>query len=191
MEIIIISPEILATGIAIFLARIADVSLGTLRTISIIRGRKWMAFGLGLIEIMIWLTVISAVLLKIRESPILGLFYAFGFATGNMVGIRIEKWLALGNINLRIISRHYYCEMATSVRAAGFPVTVFMGEGGTGPVGELYIVCAGRDLKKILSLVRGIDPNAFYISEQAVEVSKIYRPVLHPVTGWRAILKKK
>jgi len=191
MELIVITPEIVAIGVAVFFARIVDVSLGTLRTISIVHGRKWMAFSLGLVEITVWLTVISTVILKIKESPALGLFYAFGFATGNLVGIKIEKWLAMGNINLRVISRHYYREMAESVREAGFPVTVFMGEGGTGPVGELYIVCAGRDRKKILTLVRKIDPNAFYITEQAVEVSKIYRPVLHPVTGWRAIFKNK
>jgi hypothetical protein len=39
--------------------------------------------------------------------------------------------------------------------------------------------------------VQRIEPGAFYVTEQAGTISKLYRPVLQPVTGWRAILKKK
>lgn len=182
---------VLLTGIAIFFARIADVSLGTLRTISIVQGRTWMAFWLGFLEIVIWLTVISTVIHKIQEIPILGLFYAFGFATGNMAGIKIEKWLALGYIILRVISRKRYHEMTSAVRQAGYAVTTFHGEGKTGPVVELYIVCQRKNLKEILQIVHQIEPDVFFITEQAGSVSKVYRPILQPVTGWRAIFKKK
>ena len=191
MDEILISPEIFLTGTIIFFARIFDVSLGTLRTISIVNGRKWMAFGLGFVEILIWILVVSTVIQNIKESPVLVLFYAFGFATGNFVGIKIEKWLALGYINFRVISRNLYNEMASIIREAGYPVTVFLGEGLTGQVGELYIVCTQRDLKEIRSLIRKIDPKAFYIIEPTIEVRRVYRPHLHPVTGWRSIFKKK
>ena len=182
---------ILATGIIIFLARIVDVSLGTLRTISIIQGRTWVSFWLGFGEIIIWLAVISTVVPRVREVPVLAVFYAFGFACGNMVGIRIEKWLAFGHIIVRIISTQRYREMADAVRQAGFAVTTFKGEGMSGPVVELYIVCRRKDLRKVVCLAHAIEPEAFYITEQVGEVSKIYRPIMTPVTGWRAILKKK
>jgi len=182
---------IILTGIAIFFARIVDVSLGTLRTISIVQGRKWMAFWLGFFEIIVWLTVISTVVNKIAAAPLLGVFYAFGFATGNMVGIRIENWLAMGHIILRVISRKHYIEMARRIRVAGFAVTTFHGEGKDGPVVELYIVCRRRDMKVLLTLVQDIEPGAFYITEQAGAVSKIYRPIFQSVTGWRAIFKRK
>ena len=180
-----------ATGIFIFLARIVDVSLGTLRTISIIQGRKWMAFWLGFFEVILWLIVISTVIHKIQEVPVLGICYALGFATGNMVGIKMEGWLALGHIILRVISREHFKRLAQDIRENGFSVTVFHGEGRRGPVAELYIVCRRRELKMLLLLIQQIDPTAFYVTEQAGSVSKIYRPVLQPVTGWRAILKKK
>ena len=182
---------IVVTGIAIFFARIVDVSLGTLRTISIIHGRTWMSFWLGFFEISVWLTVISAVIHKIAEIPLLGFFYAIGFATGNMVGIRIEKWLAFGHIILRVISREHYKEMIEAIRNAGYGVTTFQGEGKSGPVVELYIVCRRRNLKKVINVVHAIEPKAFYITEQVGTVRKIYQPILQPVTGWRAILKKK
>ncbi len=186
-----LSIPIFLTGIAIFLARIGDVSLGTLRTISIIQGRTRVAFWLGFVEILIWLWVISTVIPQIREIPVLAIFYAFGFACGNMVGIRMERWLAFGHIIIRVISKVHFREMAETIRKAGFAVTTFQGEGMSGPVIELYIVCRRKDHRKIVRLVHSIEPDAFYITEQVGEVSKIYRPILTPITGWRAILKKK
>lgn len=182
---------ILATGVAIFFARIIDVSLGTLRTISIVQGRKWMAFCLGFFEIILWLSVISTVVHKIKEAPILGIFFAFGFATGNLVGIQIERWLALGYVILKVISKKYFTKMSRCIREAGYAVTTFQGEGKDGPVVELYIVCRRQDLKRILLLVKDIEPSAFYIIEHAGSASKIYRPILQQPTGWRSILKKK
>ena len=128
------STSILLTGIAIFLARIIDVSLGTLRTISIIQGRTWVSFWLGFGEIIIWLWVISTVIPQIKDIPILAIFYAFGFAFGNMVGIRIEKLLAFGHVIIRVISREHYSQMTKVLRQAGFGVTTFHGEGMNGPV---------------------------------------------------------
>ena len=142
--------SILLLGLAIFFARIVDDSLGTLRTISIVHGRKWMAFWIGFVEIIIWLTVVSTVIYKIREIPVLGIFYAFGFATGNLVGIQIEQWLALGNIILRVISRDHPEALTSTIRRAGYRVTLFHGQGKSGPVVELYIVCRRRDLKEVL-----------------------------------------
>jgi uncharacterized protein YebE (UPF0316 family) len=185
------SIAIILTGIAIFLARIVDVSLGTLRTISIIQGRTRVAFWLGFGEIIIWLWVISTVIPKIREIPVLAIFYAFGFASGNLVGIRLEKRLAFGHIIIRVISKDHHKKMADTIRRAGYAVTIFQGEGMSGPVFELYIVCRRKCLREIVGMIKAIEPDAFYTTEQAGEVSRLYRPFMTPVTGWRAILKKK
>lgn len=182
---------IAATGLIIFLSRIVDVSLGTVRTISIVQGRKWMAFWLGFFEVAIWLIVISAVMQRIQATPVLGIFYALGFATGNMVGIKIEGWLALGSIILRVISKDHFHEIADRVREHGFTVTIFHGEGKYSPVAELYIVCRRRDLKEILHTVQEIEPTAFYVTEQVSAANKIYRPIIPPSTGFRTVFKKK
>lgn len=182
---------IVVTGFVIFFARILDVSLGTFRTISIVHGRKWLAFWLGFFEIIIWLMVISTVIHKIIEIPVLGIFYAFGFATGNMVGIQLENKLAMGCINLRIISRKNYQEISSVLREQGYAVTSFQGEGKSGPVVELYIACRRRNLQKILTTVHSIEPNVFYTTEHIASVSRVYGPIYQPVTGWPAIFKKK
>lgn len=181
----------LLTGVGVFFARIVDVTLGTLRTISIVQGRTWMSFWLGFVEVGLWLVVFSTVLYQVREVPLLGVFYALGFATGNMVGIKIERRLAFGHIILRVISRTRSLPMAEQIRSHGFAVTTFDGHGMSGPVVLLYIVCRRRDLPDLIELVRQVDEDAFYITEQAGSVSKVFRPMMPPATGWRAIMKKK
>lgn len=183
--------NILITGLVIFVARICDVSIGTVRTIITVQGRTLLAFFLAIFEIIIWVLVASAVINQVKEQPILVLFYAFGYATGNVVGIIVERKLAFGLIILRVITRHAGRHLAESLRQKGQPVTIFRGEGMRGPVDELYVACRRRDLKWILSEVREIAPEAFYVIEQARDISKVLRPTYAPLGGWRAVAKRK
>lgn len=183
---------ILMTGALVFFARICDVSIGTVRTIVTVQGRTVVAFVLAIFEITIWILVASTVINQVKEKPLLVIFYAFGYATGNVVGIMAERRLAFGLIILKVIvERDTGDRIAEKLRKLGQPVTIFRGEGMKGPVSELYIACRRRDLKWILPEVRAIDSQAFYVIEQARDMSKILRPVSTPLGGWRAINKRK
>jgi uncharacterized protein YebE (UPF0316 family) len=173
-------------GLLIFLARVVDVSLGTIRTIVIVQGKTVVAFMLGFVEVLIWITIVSTVVNRISQTPVLVLFYALGFATGNVVGIEVEKRLGFGAIILRVMSRPKGNQIAKRLRDLGQPVTIFKGEGMHGEVPQLYVACRRRDLRWILPVVKEEDPDAFYITEQARDVSKILRPFSSPVTGWRS-----
>jgi len=184
-------PAILLTGMVVFFARICDVSIGTVRTIVTVQGRTTIAFILGVFEITIWVAVAGTVINQIGDKPLLVGFYALGFATGNVVGIMVERRLAFGTTILRIITPDEGPAIAAHLREKGQPVTVFQGEGMHGPVNELYIACRRRDLKWILPDVQCIDPKLFYVIEQARWMSKVYRPIFTPRGGWRAISKRK
>ncbi len=162
-----INAEIIMVGAFVFFARIIDVSLGTIRTISIVNGRTRIAFFLGFMEIIIWMSVISTVLSHISKNPILVIFYALGFATGNVVGILIENSLSIGFIVLRIISSMPENNLDDEIRKLGFGVTTFKGEGMNGPVVELFIVCKRKDLTSLVPLINRIEPDAFYVTERA------------------------
>jgi uncharacterized protein YebE (UPF0316 family) len=180
------------TGVLVFLARVVDVSLGTLRTISIVNGRSRIAFLLGLVEVSIWLVVISTVVERIHEAPVLGLFYAVGFAMGNVVGIFIEKRLAMGFVAIRAITmREDGRGMAGKLRELGYSVTVFTGEGMKGPVIELFIVSSRREQRNIVAMLEKMDPDVFYVSEQANVLSGYRTPLQQRGSGWRSVGKKK
>lgn len=181
----ILDPVVLLTGLAVFGARICDVSIGTVRTIVTVQGRTALAFTLAVFEVTIWISVISTVIHKVQELPILVIFYSLGYATGNVVGIVVEKKLAFGFIILKVFCQHHGQKMADYFRDLGQPVTVFEGEGQHGPVLELYLVCRRRDLRWMVPKVHEIDDDAFYVVEQARDVSKVLRPVCTPLGGWR------
>ncbi len=183
---------VLINGLIIMVARILDVGLGTMRTIITIQGRMVWAFVLGFIEITIWVTVISAVITQINDSPLLVVFYALGFALGNVVGIFAERQIALGPIILKLFTTDDRKEKVLSkIKEMFLDATTFSGMGTQGPVTEIYVVCRRKDLKQILPILNKVDPDAFYVTEQVRDVSRILRPINNPVTGWRAVLKKK
>ncbi|AGF77169.1 hypothetical protein UWK_00588 [Desulfocapsa sulfexigens DSM 10523] len=178
-------PEVLLTGLAVFTARIFDVSIGTVRTIVTVQGRTILSFFLAVFEVTIWITVVSAVILKMTEMPILIIFYSLGYAMGNVVGILVERRLAFGMIILKVFSSYHGQRMAQTFREMGQPVTIFHGEGMKGPVVELYLACRRRDLRWMIAKVYEIDSDAFYVVEQAKDVSKVLKPVYSPLGGWR------
>lgn len=163
---------ILLTGILVFVARIIDVAMGILRTMMAIQGRMLLAFLLGFVEVIIWVLVVSTVVSQIRQSPALILFYALGFACGNVVGILVEGKLALGNIALNVISTQGGNALAEALRAAGQPVTVFAGMGMSGPVAQLFMVCRRRDIKRMLAIIQEVDAGALIITDMVRGINK-------------------
>jgi len=130
-----LDPYTLTTGLVVFLLRIVDVSLGTIRTISTVQGRTRTAFLLGFVEVSMWLAVIAAIVSRVAERPILGVFYALGFSTGNVAGILIERKLAFGHTVLRVFARQKGEKLASTLRSAGHAVTSFEGKGRPGGEG--------------------------------------------------------
>ena len=87
---------------------------------------------------------------------------------------------AIGNLVLRVISARRGKEMASALRQNGYAVTTFTGEGRFGPVTEVLVVCPRRKLGAVLEVVRGIEPDAFYITESTSSVSRLGAPTNLP-----------
>ncbi len=178
-----------ALALTIFSLRVVDMSLGTLRTIAVVNGRIRTSFFLGMIEVTVWIVAISGVISKLSTQPILPLFYALGFATGNAVGILLDRRLAFGSVVLRIIANDRGEEMADRIREAGQKVTTFTGQGRDGERTMIYVICLRRELPRLLDVASTVDPQMFYVVEPA-SASNASRDVMQP-SGWRARFKKK
>jgi uncharacterized protein YebE (UPF0316 family) len=184
---------VLFLGILIFFARILDVSLGTIRTIAIVHSRIPIAFLLGVVEVSIWVIVVAQIIPIIKKEPILILFYAVGFATGSVVGILVDQKLAYGDVIVRFISPKHGDKIAERIRKAGFPVTVFRGEGMYGPVTLLYMVCSRKNLKLVVNLAQEYEPDIFFATETPGKVRhKRTKSRFHfRTSGWRSLRKGK
>jgi uncharacterized protein YebE (UPF0316 family) len=146
--------------VAIFLARVADVSLGTLRTIVVFKGHRWLAAGLGFFEIMIWLHAAGQVIRNL-DTWYLTVAYAAGFAAGNIIGSWLEAKLAMGLELVRILSLDPEVHLAGKLRDQGYEVTSLSGvENVTQPVEVLLIIERRRKMPQLLRLVAALDPTA-------------------------------
>jgi uncharacterized protein YebE (UPF0316 family) len=176
--------------ILIFLLRVVDVTLGTIRTISVVQGWIKVSVLLGFFEVLIWIAAVSQVISRINEHPILMIAYATGFATGNAAGILLERRLALGSCVVRIISSTMIgLHVAETLRSIGQRVTTFEGEGRDGPRVLIYATCERRYLSKLIEAAQAVDPHLFYAVERAAESSHL-SPLPH-ANGWRGVLRKK
>lgn len=166
--------EAILGGLLIFCLRLCDVTLGTLRIVMTVRGRKLFAALFGFIEVTIFVVAISRVV-RNMGNPWLVLGYSSGFAAGTLVGMTIEERLALGWTVVRIISTDLSKRVAEALRLAGFGVTEMSGQGMRGTVEIFEVVVRRVDLPKVLQTVDQVDSKAFVTVE---ETRRVYR-------GWR------
>jgi len=156
--------------ILIFFARIADVSIGTIRMIFVIAGWRFRAAALGFVEVVIWALAIGGLVQSIA-NPILLLAYAGGFSAGNLVGMYIESRLALGTRVVQVINRDTSGDLPTRLREQGFRVTTVSGKGRDGPVELAYAVVKRRALPEMMALIDEMAPKAIVTIERADHAS--------------------
>ncbi|MBN2103999.1 DUF2179 domain-containing protein [bacterium] len=150
--------------ILIFLARVIDVTLGTIRIVFISRGSRYLAPVLGFFEVFIWLLAIRQVLANL-SNIFCYIGYAAGFAMGNYIGIILDEKLAVGRLVLRIITQKDADQLLDSLRRKGFGVTQVPAEGSRGKVILVYTVINRRDLERAIRSIDKYNPNAFYTIE--------------------------
>lgn len=154
------SVEVFGMAALIFAARVADVSLGTLRTTFIVRGKRAFAFALGFIEVLVWVVVVAQVITNLSH-PIYLFAFALGFASGTVVGITFEDWFAIGEQVVRVFTARGE-SLASALRARGFTVTAFSGAGRDGAVYLLFVQVRRRKAHTVIATARELDPSCFY-----------------------------
>lgn len=155
----------------IFIARIMDVSLQTMRIVYVSRGHKKLAPIVGFFEVIIWLLAIKIIFDNVDN--VLGyLAYGTGFALGNYVGILLEQKMAVGRVGIRIITRMAAGDLVMALRKSGFGVTNIPAEGSEGPVSVIYLTIRRCDYEKVENLIRKYNPKAFFTLEDIRYVSE-------------------
>ncbi len=161
--------------ILIFLARICDVSIGTLRIVYIARGKRLIAPVLGFFEVLIWVVAISQIF-KHLDNVICYVAYAGGFAMGNYVGMLIEHKLAIGLQMVRVIFKHSPETLIEQLQKSGYGFTIVDGHGSNGPVKILFSVIKRKNFKEIFGWLNKYNPNAFFTVEDVQNVREATWP---------------
>ena len=178
----------------IFIARICDVSLGTIRITFISKGLKYLASLVGFVEVIIWLLAIRVIMQNLNNA-VCYVAYGAGFAMGTFIGLQIERKLALGSAIIRIVTQKDATELMNALRAQGFGVTSIDAEGAEGKVNVLYVIIKHHDFHSVSENIKRFNPKAFYTVEDLKLVSEgifpnqksrfSYLPLMGPFRFWR------
>ncbi len=161
----LVTPETILVALGIFIARLINQTLDTVRFMMTIRGRKLTAWIMGFLETAIFIITLSAVFSNLNNILYI-VAYAAGFATGNTAGMMVEERLAIGHMNLRIISSKRGSAIAEKLRKEGYGVTEIPARGKAGTVSLLNVSVLRKQVKDVHKLVQKVDKSAFITSEE-------------------------
>jgi uncharacterized protein YebE (UPF0316 family) len=152
--------------IAIFIAKLVEVSLATVRNVMINRGEKLVASLIGFFEVLIWIIVVSNVLSTIQQDVIKVVVYCLAFASGNYLGIIIEGKLAIGTACIQVMvteemeAENQHTDLRTLLRDKGFGVTTVPAHGIDREVSLMMIYLKRKSVPEALELIHANAPAA-------------------------------
>ncbi len=154
--------------ILIFITKIIENALGTLRVIVISSGKKWIGSILNGIISIIWIIATGMVLVDVTKDPLKIVFFCLGSIIGSYFGSLVEEKIALGNNLLVAIVTYNLGEViAKELRKEKYAVTCIIGNGINGLKSVLFVMMPRKKTQNCVSLISCIDQNAMIISECA------------------------
>lgn len=155
--------ELLFLCIKIFFVRILDVSLGTIRSIVMIKGNPKLASLIGFIEVFVWFVVVKEALNTDIDSIFIALAYAAGFATGTYIGGVVSDKFIKVKLGLQVILSSKDDLIIKKIRDEGFAVSVVdvKGKNWTDSKYMLFIAIDSNKYEFLKNLIRTLDENAF------------------------------
>jgi uncharacterized protein YebE (UPF0316 family) len=157
----------------IFLFRIIDQSVGTLRLIFAAKGLKRLAPFFAFFESFIWLVAIGQIM-KHLDNVYCYLAFAGGYAVGNFFGILLEEKLSIGNVVIRVIPKKDTTALIQHLRELNYGVTVVPVDGMMGPTKMLFTTLRRKEAKHVIEIIKQFNPAAFYTIDEVKIVSGGY-----------------
>jgi uncharacterized protein YebE (UPF0316 family) len=165
----------------IFLARIIDVTIGTMRIIFVSKGERVIAPILGFFEVFVWIIAIGQIMSNLNNFACY-FAYAAGFATGNWVGMKLEERLAMGSLVIRIIASKDGNLLVKNLNEKGYGATMVEGEGSVGKVHLIYSIVKRTNLPDVMAVIEEFNPKAFFSIEDVRKVSSGIFPSKSPIS---------
>lgn len=165
--------------IMIFFSRIIDVSLGTVRTIMTVRGKRSVAAIIGFIEVMVWFLVVREALNTDETSIFVAISFAGGYAAGTIIGGLIVKIFIPTNMIVNVITSKRDDMLLEAISDAGFPMTIadVYGRERLAEKYMLMIYIDGKYLEKLKQTILAFDNGAFIsVSEGKISFNGRIKP---------------
>lgn len=161
--------------IIIFIAKVIENSLGTLRLIVVANGKKGIGAALQFVIALVWVITTGVVVIDISKDPFKVIVFALGSYVGSYVGSYIEEKMALGNnMLMSIVDKNLGDLITQKLREQNYAVTVLSGEGKDKSRNVLMIMVARKKRHEVVEIIKKIDGNSMIVSESASTISGGY-----------------
>lgn len=152
----------------IFFARIIDVTLGSIRTILMVKGKSIISAIIAFLEVLIWFVVAKEALVTTIDSILIPIFYSAGYATGTLLGTYLSNNLINGVIGLQVITKKNNKKLVDKIRKEGFGISIIDLKNYYKHQEKemLFIQLSKKRLKQLISIIKDIDSNAFIVMNE-------------------------
>lgn len=170
---LVLTPTAILTALLIFLVRVVSIAMDTVRFMLTMRGKQGIAWVLGFAESVLYVVTIGAVLSDLTNVlNVVG--YSAGFATGNVIGMAIERRLAIGFSHIKIITKQHGMAVAEALRKMDYAVTEIPARGKDGSVSLCDLTVRRKGVPAIEKLALEVDPEAFITVEDITPLRSGY-----------------
>ena len=156
----------------IFLLKVLEITVMTVRLILVNRGFKVQASILAFFELILWVFVAGSVLDNVMKYPIKGIVYSLAYSVGVYLGSIIEKKLAFGKVMLQIILPTDESDsVAALLREQRIGVTTVNAQGYKGSKAILIVYANRKGVHKLKEDILKVDPNVVIGESDITELS--------------------
>ncbi len=147
----------------IFLARICDVSIGTFRTVLIVKSKNLAATIAAFLEVLIWFLIAREALNTEITSIFIPLSYAGGYAAGTYIGLLLSKQLIDGLVGVQVVINKCDDTIIKEIRKHGYAVSVIplQYQKDKDKKAMLYMQINKKKLDDLTDLIKKLDNDAF------------------------------
>lgn len=163
-------------ALIIFVLRIVNNAVSTIRVVYIARQQRLIAAVLGFVESAIFAITVASVVRDLTD-PLVFVAYSGGYAVGSYLGMWMEERLVKAFMTVNVVLQNGGHELATTLRDQDFGVTETVGEGRAGKVTMLRTIVDRRDVRRVTDIIRQEQPEAFISMEETRAIRRGYFPV--------------
>lgn len=150
---------------AIFVFKIIEDALATLRLIVVSNGKKKLGAILQFVVTLIWIILTGTVLMGLQKDVFKAIAFAFGALFGSYLGSVLEEKMALGtNVFMVEVNNDKANNLIKVLKNENFRISKIK-SGNDGKI-ILMITGARKQTNKVVSIIQKVDDKAIILSEK-------------------------
>ena len=147
----------------IFISKVVESALSTLRLILVANGKKILGMILQFFITLVWVITTSIVIIDIKNDYFKALAFILGASLGSLVGSYIEECLAMGTNTLTcIINPNIKSKIENKLIEKNYKIIE------TNDCGKIIVLTKRKKRNQVKKIIKNFDENSILIIEKVL-----------------------